>query len=364
VASRLRLHHVHAELGARFDAPCGWELPFSYGDIEGEYRAARERVGLVDRSLMEVIEVAGRDRGAFLHGMLTNDVKGLRPGQGCPAALLDAHAKVQALLTVLALDDRFLLLMSAGLAAKTLQTLDKFLISEKASLRDLSAEAALFMLVGPRAGAVAERLTGTRPPAGAWAHVKGQAAGATVRLIAGDGETGEAEAWVLAPAAAGEAVWRALLEAGRPEGLRPLGVTALDVLRVEAGTPWYGHDVDETVLLPEIPSGAYVSATKGCYVGQEIVARVRSRGHVNRSLTGLTLDGDRVPKAGALILAEEREVGRVTSAVRSLALGRPIALGFVRREHLEPGTPLAVRDGDALLAARVTTPPFRSRSGA
>ena len=129
----------------------------------------------------------------------------------------------------------------------------------------------------------------------------------------------------------------------------------------QAGAPWYGHDVDETVLLPEIPSEPYVSYTKGCYIGQEIVARIKYRGHVNRALTGLTFDGDRAPKPGAVIEAEGKDVGRVPSAVRSFALNRPIALGFVRREHLEPGTAVTVKDNDLTLAARITALPFYRR---
>ena len=361
VANRLPLHAVHAEIGAVFASPCGWELPFSYGDPEAEYRAVRTAAGLSDRSTCEVVEVTGRDRVSFLQGMLSNDLKALAPGQGCLAAFLDAHGTVQALLTVLMLEDRLLLMLGSGLAAKTLQTLDKYLISEKAYFKDVSAETAVFMVAGPAAAAVIERLTGEPLLPGAWAHAERKVAEIHVRVVTGGGETGESEAWLYVPASAGERVWRAVLEAGTPVGLRPLGVTALDVLRVESGVPWYGHDVDETVLLPEIPSEPYVSYTKGCYIGQEIVARIKYRGHVNRALTGLTFDGDRAPKPGSVIEAEGREVGRVTSAVRSFALNRPIALGFVRREHLEPGTAVTVKDNDLTLAARITALPFYRR---
>lgn len=332
------------------------------GDPEAEYWAVRAGVGLSDRSCYDVVEVTGRDRIAFLQGMLTNDLKVLAPGQGCPAAFLDARGKVQALLTVLILEDRLLLILGSGLAAKTLQALDKFLISEKAYFRDVSAETALFFVAGPKAPGVIERLTGEPPLPAAWAHAERKVGGIPVRVVTGGGETGEAEAWLCAATSSGEALWAALLEAGSPAGLRPIGVTALDVLRVEAGVPWYGHDVDETVLLPEIPLEPYVSYTKGCYIGQEVVARVKYRGHVNRSLTGLTFEGDGVPRPGARIAADDREVGSVTSAVRSLALNRPIALAYVRREHLEPGTPVTVHEEDRTLRARVTALPFYRRA--
>jgi folate-binding protein YgfZ len=132
----------------------------------------------------------------------------------------------------------------------------------------------------------------------------------------------------------------------------------LDAARVEAGVAWYGDDVDDTVILPETRLEHLVSYAKGCYIGQEVVARVKYRGHVNRALSGLVLDGDRIPERGAKVVAEGKEIGRVTSAVRSPALGRPIALAYVRREHLEPGSAVGVDDGGAVRPARVAALPF------
>ena len=172
--------------------------------------------------------------------------------------------------------------------------------------------------------------------------------------VMGQSETGGPglQCWTMA--FHGAALWRALVEAGA----RPVGARALAVLRIEAGIPWYGHDVDETVILPEARLDQLVSYNKGCYIGQEVVARVKYRGHVNRALSGLVLDGDRVPASGAKVLVEDKEIGRVTSAVRSIALGRPIALGYVRREHFAPGTAVTVVDGDATARARVAELPF------
>ena len=120
----------------------------------------------------------------------------------------------------------------------------------------------------------------------------------------------------------------------------------------------FGHDVDESVLLPEIPLERLASYTKGCYPGQEVVVRIRDRGHVNRRLTGLVLEGDVVPPHGADVLADGAAVGRMTSATWSLGLGRPIALAFVRREHAEPGRAVAVRVGERTVAARIAALPF------
>src|SRR5262249_14766047 len=145
------------------------------------------------------------------------------------------------------------------------------------------------------------------------------------------------------------ALWTALREAGAA----PVGAEAAEVLRVEAGIPAFGVDVDESVILPETRLEALVSYTKGWYLGPETVARLKYRGHVNRALSGLVLEGDAVPAPGDVVVAEDKEVGRVTSAVRSIALGTPIALGYVRREHFEPGSAVAVRVRDRRTPAHV-----------
>jgi len=351
--NQMALTALHLGQGAVMEETCGWLLPAHYGDPAAEHRAVREGVGLADRSLVGKAVVTGRDRAAFLHGMVTNDIKGLQPGQGCPAAFLDAHGKVVSLLSVYALEDRLLIELPPGSTEKVLQVIDHFLISEKAYFEAADEAFIVLSIQGPRSPALIERLAGRALDLAPYAHVEVNMAGAPVRVIR-RAELGGAgfQCWV-APEH-GEALWRALREGGA----RPVGVGAWEVLRVEAGVPLYGHDVDETVILPETRLEALVSYTKGCYIGQEVVARVKYRGHVNRALAGLVLEGARVPRHGATLHAEGKEIGRVTSAVRSLALGAPIALAYVRREHLDPGTAVSIHDGDAQLPARVAALPF------
>ncbi len=353
----LGLHEEHVVAGAVVEEVCGWLLPAHYGDPLAEHRAVREAVGLCDRSLVGKVEVTGRDRVSFLQGMLTNDLKALAPGQGCPAAFLDAQGKVQALLTVLALEDRLLLELPPGMTEKTLQSLDKFLISEKVYFSDVSERFTLLALHGPAAPRVLQEATGSAVNLEPYRHAEHAIETSPVRLCRLD-ELGVPgfHVWVQSEHAA--EVWRRIMELGRPRGLRPVGSIALTSLRVEAGVPCFGHDVDETTLLMEAPLEHLVSYTKGCYLGQEIVARIKHRGHVNRFLTGLTLEGAEVPAFGAPVLREEKEIGRVTSAVRSLAFGRPIALAYIRREYFEPGTAVAVRHGETTIPARVTALPF------
>ena len=324
-----------------------------HGLGSAEYRAAREGVALFDRSALGKVSVTGRDRLAFLQGMLTNDVKGLQPGQGAPAAFLDAHGKVMALLVVYALADRALIELPASLTEKTLQTLDRYLISEKAVFESVDDAFAILSLQGPGARGLLEGLGGgplSLPPYG---HALVSVAGLPARVInRPEGPGPGFHCWV----AAGEAAaLRRVLEGA---GAVPAHAETLEVLRVEAGQPWYPNDVDDSVILPETRLESLVSYTKGCYIGQEVVARVKYRGHVNRALSGLVLEGDRVPGPGARVTVEGREIGRVTSAVRSVALGRPIALGYVRREHFEPDSAVTVVDGAGEQPARVTALPF------
>lgn len=318
-----------------------------------EYRAAREGVALFDRSALGKVSVTGRDRLAFLQGMLTNDVKGLAPGQGAPAAFLDALGKVMALLVVYAATDRVLIELPASLTEKTLQTLDRYLISEKAVFEAVDDAFTILSLQGPAARGLLEGLAGVRLELPPYGHAEVTIGGAPARVIdRAEGPAPGFHCWV--PVEHSAAVRRAVEAAGAVTA----GAETLDVLRVEAGQPWYPQDVDDSVILPETRLDALVSYTKGCYIGQEVVARVKYRGHVNRALSGLVIEGGRVPDQDARVTAEGKDVGRVTSAVRSIALGRPIALGYVRREHFEPGSAVTVTDGGGAQPARVATLPF------
>jgi folate-binding protein YgfZ len=322
-------------------------------DQTREYDAARHGVALFDRSSLGKVSVTGRDRVAFLQGMLTNDVKALAPGQGAPAAFLDAHGKVTVLLVVYAAQDRVLIELPAQMTAKTLETLDHFLISEKAEFEAVDEAFAILSLQGPGARALLEGLAGTTLDLAPYAHVEVPVGGVPVRVInRAEGPAPGFHCWT--QAAGAESLRSAAIAAGAVVA----GPATLEILRIEAGQPWYPQDVDQSVILPETRLEALVSYTKGCYIGQETVARVKYRGHVNRALSGLVVEGDRVPEVGARVVVEGAEVGKVTSAARSIALGRPIALGYVRREHFEPGTAVTIADGGGEQPARVSALPF------
>jgi folate-binding protein YgfZ len=319
-----------------------------------EYALARHQVGLLDRGDFGVLELTGRDRASFLHALVSNEVKALGPGQGCAATLLDVHGKVQVVLFVWVADDRIFVVTPPAMAAKTAEALDHYLFSEKVAIEDVSREHALFVLAGPAARETTTGLAGATPPDRPWSHIAAKLGETPVRLVSGARETGEAEVWIMCPAGEATNVRETLVGAGA----RPIGPEAYESLRIEAGTPLFGHDVDESVLLSEIPFENLLSHTKGCYPGQEVVVRIRDRGHVNRMLRGLVIEGDQVPPQGAEVLADDATIGKVTSATRSFGLSRPIALAFVRRQHAEPGTRVSVRLSGATVAATVSALPF------
>jgi tRNA-modifying protein YgfZ len=319
-----------------------------------EYALVRRQAGLLDRGHFGVLELTGRDRATFLHALLSNEIKALGPGQGCAATLLDVHGKVQVVLFVWVADDRIFVVTPPAMAEKTAEALDHYLFAEKVAIRDVSRETALFVLAGPQARGMIERLASASPPETRWSHIAAKLGEIPLRLVTGSGETGEVEVWIMGALGDAPTVREALVGAG----VRPVGPEAFESLRIEAGTPLFGHDVDDGVLLPEIPFEDLLSYAKGCYPGQEVVVRIRDRGHVNRTLRGLVLDGNDVPSVGAEVVIDEAPVGKVTSACWSFGLERPIALAFVRRQHAEPGTRVSVRSGGRAVAGSVSALPF------
>ncbi len=327
--SDLPLYDAHAKAGARFAERRGRPVVASYGDAAGEYAALREGAAVVDLPTRGVLEAAGPVRLNFLQGMLTNDVAGRSPGQGCRAALLSARGAVRALVRALVDKDVVLLETDLDRVLPLQQGLEFYRVA--APVRFTPRPAAVLAVAGREAEAVLRR-AGVEPPAEAESHVAASLRGQPVRVARAGDLPGGGFVLHASPEGAGSA-WDAVVGAGA----RPAGFDALDVRRVEAFRPWWGDDVTEENLLHEtglVPE--CVSFHKGCYVGQEIVARVDARGgHVNKALRGLRLQQPAAP--GAAVTVGGKNVGRVTTAGASPRLG-PIALAYVHRDHLAAGT--------------------------
>lgn len=325
----------------------GLELPERFSTLEQECRALREGAAVFDGSLRAWLRMRGEDRVDFLQGMVSNDVKKLAVGEGTYAALLTQQGRVVSDLRIHAAEDHFLLDLPASAAAAARAALEKYVVADDVEIDD--DDAALIGLEGPGAAAL---LAAVASGARIDRLGVGVIAGCAVR-VAPASQAGEAGALIAVAAGDAASVWDAL----RGGGAEPIGFAALDVLRVEAGMPWVGVDMGEDVLVMEADLEAAISFKKGCYLGQEVVERVAARGHVNRRRTGLVFDGEPVAAKTAL-LAADKEVGWVTSSVRSPRLGKTIGMGYVRREQLEPGTALSLAGGGS---AVVATLPFVGR---
>jgi folate-binding protein YgfZ len=345
-------------VGATYVERFGVEVPDRFGDPADEYAAVRSGAGLVDLSFRGLIELSGSERLRWLNGRITNDVKALRAGAGMPAAVLTAKGHLVSDLTVLGLADAVWIDLPRDRVEPVRSAFERYIVADDVQTADLGDRFARLAIAGPQAARVLAGVLGDDVPAMPhWHHVERRLGEVSLRIVA--------SRWLALPGfdaivpveAAGQ-VWEAFLRGGREAGLRPVGLTALEWLRVEAGWPWCGVDFDERNLLMEALTTSHVSFTKGCYVGQEVVTRIEHQGHLNKKLCGLALDGTTVPAPGASVVRGDRTVGQVTSAVLSPSMGRAIALGYVRRECWEPGTRVRIVAGADALDASTTALPF------
>lgn len=318
--------------------------------MSGSERATAVRRGaglfrLDDRGL---VAVRGDDARDWLNRMLSNDVSGLEPEgpvSGVYALLLTTRGGIVADLHVMARLDGFWLETGREAVGAVLETLGKLVVADDVELEDRSGAFSRFALEGPAAPAVVEGAVGRALALSPDGATEVRIADAPA-VVAAFGWSGLPAFQLFVPPADAERVESALLAAGAPVGLVRAEPDTLEGLRVEAGIPRLGAELDRDVLPAEAHLDHAVSHTKGCYVGQEIVARVRTRGSVNHLLVGLSFGADVPPAVGTQLRMGERKVGEVTSVARSARLGA-IGLGFVRREHSEPGSPL---DADGVAA--------------
>ena len=319
----------------------------------------REYVGLFDMAHRGLLEVRGADRVRWLDGMISGDVEALEraaPGAGCYAVLLTNRGAIIADLHVARFEERYLLESLGSEMPRIVETLERYVIADDVVLADRGAEFASLGLEGPSAPVVLEMATNGQiadlePEQWAESTIGGRdvlvagfgfsgECGFQIRMKPGDRETVEE---ALAAAAKGD-------EGDEGDGLVRGDFEALEILRIEAGLPALGSELDEEVLPPEARLERAISTSKGCYVGQEIVARLRARGQVNHLLVGLKLESPTLPVVGTKLMADGRVTGEVTSVALSPTEG-PIALGFVRREHAETGTQIEFEGGRASIAA-------------
>ena len=309
----------------------------------------RKRAGLFEMGTRGLLEVRGEDRIRWLDGMVSGDIAALEKGDsgsGCYAMLLTNRGAIVADLHIGRIGDVLVLECLRSEIPRVQETLEKFIIADDVELVDRSAEQAVLGIAGPDAPSILEAaITGDTPMPSSEDWGKFEIAGCEI-LVGAFGFSGELGFQLRFDEADRAVIEDALDAAGGDGGIVRGDAGVLEILRVEAGIPALGQELDEEVLPPEARLERAISTSKGCYVGQEIVARLRARGQVNHLLVGLRLDVEGLPEVGIALSAEGRTTGELTSIVDSPSLG-PIALGYVRREHADPGTRLVFEGGQA-----------------
>ncbi len=330
---------LHESAGAKMGEYFGTRLPARFGEFAAEYAALRRAVAVIDTNFRAAFSFTGPDRQRYLNAVLTSNVRDLKPGRGTVGLLLTPQGHILAEVETFAREDNVLALSHAMVRERTHSTFEKFIIMDDVTLEDVSSSTATLDLVGPRAAAllseIVERNFADMP---LFAHEEAAldriACHVVRREIAGD----PAATLIVSRGQVAD-LWQALVARVRARGGAPAGMEALNSVRLETGTPWFGTDYgDEQIPHEAGLEQSHINYEKGCYTGQEIVERVRSRGHVNRRLTALQFSTSVVPPAGTTLRRDASEVGSITSTGYSPRLGRSIGLGYVRREQSAIGT--------------------------
>lgn len=347
----MTLRDLHTSSGAQV-ADDG--IPLLYSDPLAEYEAALTQAVLLDRSHEGRLHITGSDRAEVLHRISTNALRDLAPGSGRATVFTNANARILDRALVYAQDaERLLVIGGPGRGAALRGYLQRnIFFRDQARLHDISADTVQMSLHGPAADAVAEALlpgAAALPPFGL-----SQTTMAGVSVVLARREALSGAHWLLtAPAEAGAAVWTAVLAAGAPHGLRPAGSLTYNVLRIRAGQPGVGRELSAEYIPLEVGLWDDISFNKGCYTGQEIIARMESRGRLARALVHLALTA--MLEAPAPLLHDGKRAGMLTSSVTAPD-GTVYALGVVRMMHATPGATLLAGDGAAAVEARVLRP--------
>jgi folate-binding protein YgfZ len=297
------------------------------------YEALRHGAGLLDLGARGRIIARGRDRARLLHNLTSNEVKKMTPGSGCYAFLLSAKGRIEADLYLWCFAEHFLIDTEPELREKAMQHIRRYIIADQVELEDVTEQTSAIGVEGPAVAAMLAEMGAPVP--GDYTHVAwGE------RTIAGITATGQPGARIYCPLSDAAAIVRSWELAGAKRA----SAEDTRVVRIENGKPRYGEDIRETSLPQETQQMHAISFNKGCYLGQEIVERIRAQGHVNKKLVRLAVDGADPLAAGTKLKSGEAEAGEITSAVYSPQSSKVAAMGYVRTAFAEAGT--VVRAGE------------------
>ncbi|HTC64020.1 MAG TPA: glycine cleavage T C-terminal barrel domain-containing protein [Candidatus Saccharimonadales bacterium] len=352
------LLELHTSTGAAAGEYFGTLLPSRFADFASEYKALRETVGLIDSNYRAFFSFTEADRQRYVNAILTSNVRDLKPGQGTVGLLLNPQGHILAEVETFLLERSLLASCHAMIRERTFATFDKFIIMDDVTLEDVTASTGTLDIAGPRVAQLLTRMgIDNFADMPLFAHAEFSLGAIPFRLVRRE-LGGESAAMIIVAREHLAELWQELEKRVRAEGGAPVGMEALNSVRLESGVAWFGHDYDDR----QIPHEAglelsHISYEKGCYTGQEIVERVRSRGHANRRLAELKFPVDEAAAADTKLIFAGNEIGSVTSSGFSPILGQPIGLGYVRREHSAVGTQLNASG----IPAEVIAPPRPSK---
>jgi folate-binding protein YgfZ len=367
-ARKSPLDDMHGRLGAVMTEDDGWSVAASYGDELFEYAAVREAgAGLIDLSSRGRLKVSGSEAVQFLNGLITNDMKTLAENRWMPAAFPNVQGRLIASVRVIRNPDDatgpkptpvFLIDTEPATREAVRQTIERFTLAGDFHVKDVTEQTAFLSLQGKRADDLMKSMVGELSADLAdrsAAQIEWQQQTLTIMRAAHPDEDGFE---ILVDRDVATSLWEALAGAGAT----PVGRNAWERLRIEAGVPRYGIDMDLTNVVTEVALDDAVSYTKGCYIGQEIIARIKYRGHVAKRLVGLIFDRPlKIEKDSIVRAADDKEIGRVTSSTLSPHLGCTIALGYVKYDYLAADTEVRVSSAQEELHARIAELPFVRR---
>jgi aminomethyltransferase len=357
---RTPLYAAHVAAGGRVVPFAGWELPVQYAGISEEHQAVRTRAGLFDVSHMGEVRLEGPEALAAVQRLLTNDAARLAVGQGLYSPMCLPSGGIVDDLTVFRVGEQaYDLVVNAATRAKDVAWIREH--AGRAIVRDLSEETALLALQGPRAAVILEAAGGSRATSLSFFHIaEGVSVGGVRCTVSRTGYTGEDGFEIACAGDRAPAVWAALMDAGAPHGLVPVGLGARDTLRLEAGMMLYGNDIDETTTPLEAPLGWTVKWDKGDFIGRDALVRQKAAG-VTRRLAGFEAAERAIPRPHYAIAVDGRPVGAVTSGTFSPTLRRPIGMGYVPVALATPGTVVQLDVRGRPAPATVVRLPFYRR---
>ena len=363
------LYPIHEQLGAAFEKKhLDWNIATEFTDAVSEHHAVRNNVGITDVSYRGRYQLIGEDRAKFLHRIISNDVESLSTGEGTYATLLTHRGKIIADMNIAVLEDAISIDTAPETTESLFNELDKYIIADDVEFSDVTAETGAIAVHGPKStdlvesvlginelGTLRERYHCFREADSLFKH--------TIVCVRTDG-TGEM-GWTLYTAAEELVLlWETLMTEGVHFDVQPIGWNALESLRIEAGVPRYGAELTDSVIPLEAELEHAIDFEKGCYIGQEIVARMKYRGHPNRLLRGIKVDTGStsqeccILRPGAPVFKADKEVGWVTSATFAPTLEKSIALGYVRMQVTEADSRVQIETPEGYVDGTIVLLPF------